>query len=92
MVSGEDSTHHLYQDILMNNSNCPNELQSLIALQLLLTTPKSPFEVLSFYLWLQVAEVVFVPFRTAVGVALRRGWLWFCGWRYSGEATVVGTQ
>lgn len=36
--------------------------------------------------------IVFLPFRTAVGVALRYGWLWFCGWRNCVDAAVVDTQ
>lgn len=36
--------------------------------------------------------IVLVPFRTAVGVALSYGWLWFCIWRNSGDAALVGTQ
>lgn len=37
-------------------------------------------------------KTVLLPLWTAVGVALSYGWFWFCGWRNSGDAAVVGTQ
>lgn len=40
----------------------------------------------------KVKLYVSLPFRAAVGVALRYGWLWFCGWRIGGDAAAVGTQ
>ena len=35
---------------------------------------------------------VSLPFRAAVGVALRYGWLWLCGRMIGGDAAAVGTQ
>lgn len=42
-----------------------------------------------YFLW---AESVSLPFRRAEGVAFCHGWLWLCGRRNSGDATVVCTQ